>query len=65
LTVTGPGGSDTKEVIKQRKEWMEPLFGTMKRRWDHGYFLMRGLEEVERVAKDRVGDRERLWGVLV
>jgi Transposase DDE domain len=34
------------EVMKQRKEWVEHSFGTMKRGWDHGYFLMRGLEKV-------------------
>jgi transposase len=34
------------EVMKQRKELVEHPFGTMKRGWDHGYFLMRGLEKV-------------------
>ena len=34
------------EVMKQRKELGEHPFGTMKRGWDHGYFLMRGLEKV-------------------
>jgi transposase len=34
------------EVIKQRKELVEHPFGTMKRWWDQGYFLMRGLDKV-------------------
>jgi transposase len=34
------------EVMKRRKEMVEHPFGTMKRGWDHGYFLMRGLEKV-------------------
>lgn len=34
------------EVMKRRKELVEHPFGTMKRGWDHGYFLMRGLEQV-------------------
>jgi transposase len=34
------------EVMKRRKELVEHPFGTMKRGWDHGYFLMRGLEKV-------------------
>jgi hypothetical protein len=34
------------EVMKQRHELVEHPFGTMKRGWDHGYFLMRGLEKV-------------------
>jgi transposase len=34
------------EVMKRRKELVEHPFGTMKRWWDHGYFLMRGLEKV-------------------
>jgi hypothetical protein len=34
------------EVMKQRKELGEHPFGTMKRGWDHGYFLLRGLEKV-------------------
>ena len=33
-------------VRKRRKELGEHPFGTMKRGWDHGYFLMRGLEKV-------------------
>jgi Transposase DDE domain len=32
--------------MKQRKELVEPPFGTMKRGWDQGYFLMRGLAKV-------------------
>jgi len=32
--------------MKRRKERVEHPFGTMKRGWDHGYFLMRGLEKV-------------------
>ena len=34
------------EVMKQRKQLVEHPFGTMKRGWDQGYFLMRGLEKV-------------------
>jgi transposase len=34
------------EVMKQRKQLVEHPFGTMKRGWDAGYFLMRGLEKV-------------------
>jgi transposase len=34
------------EVMKRRKELVEHPFGTMQRWWDHGYFLMRGLEKV-------------------
>jgi transposase len=34
------------EVRKRRKELVEHPFGTMKRWWDAGYFLMRGLEKV-------------------
>ncbi len=34
------------EVMKRRKELVEHPFGTMKRGWDHGYCLMRGLEKV-------------------
>lgn len=34
------------EVMKRRKELVEHPFGTMKRWWDAGYFLMRGLEKV-------------------
>jgi transposase len=34
------------EVMKRRKELVEHPFGTMKRAWDYGYFLMRGLEKV-------------------
>jgi Transposase DDE domain len=34
------------EVIKQRKQLVEHPFGTMKRWWDQGSFLMRGLEKV-------------------
>jgi hypothetical protein len=34
------------EVRKRRKEWVEYSFGTMQRWWDHGYFLLRGLEKV-------------------
>jgi transposase len=34
------------EVMKRRKELGEHPCGTMKRGWDHGYFLMRGLEQV-------------------
>jgi hypothetical protein len=34
------------EVMKRRKERAEHPFGTMKRWWDHGYLLMRGLEKV-------------------
>jgi transposase len=34
------------EVMKQRKQLVEHPFGTMKRWWDQGYFLMRGLEKV-------------------
>lgn len=33
------------EVMKQRKQRVEHPFGTMKRWWDAGYFLMRGLEK--------------------
>jgi hypothetical protein len=34
------------EVMKRRKELVEHPFGTMKRGWDPGDFLMRGLEKV-------------------
>ena len=34
------------EVMKQRKQWVEHSFGTMKQWGDAGYFLMRGLEKV-------------------
>jgi transposase len=34
------------EMMKQRKQLVEHPFGTMKRWWDAGYFLMRGLEKV-------------------
>ena len=34
------------EVMRQRKQLVEHPFGTMKRWWDAGYFLMRGLEKV-------------------
>jgi transposase len=34
------------EVMKQRKQLVEHPFGTMKRWWDQGFFLMRGLEKV-------------------
>jgi Transposase DDE domain len=35
------------EVMKRRKQLVEHPFGTMKRWWDAGYFLMRGLEKVQ------------------
>ena len=34
------------EVMRRPKELVEHPFGTMKRWWDAGYFLMRGLEKV-------------------
>ena len=34
------------ELMKQRKELVEHPFGTMKRSWKQGYFLMRGLAKV-------------------
>jgi hypothetical protein len=34
------------EVMKQRKQLVEPPFGTMKRWWDAGSCLMRGWEKV-------------------
>jgi len=34
------------EVMKQRKQLVEHPCGTMKRWWDAGSFLMRGLEKV-------------------
>ena len=34
------------EVMKRRKMLVEHPFGTMKRWWDAGYFLLRGLEKV-------------------
>ena len=34
------------EVRKQRKPVVEHPLGTMKRGWEAGYFLMRGLETV-------------------
>src|SRR5215471_7495852 len=34
------------EVMRQRKQLVEHPFGTMKRWWEAGYFLMRGLEKV-------------------
>jgi len=33
--------------MKRRKKLVEHPFGTMKRWWDAGYFLMRGLEKVQ------------------
>ena len=33
------------EVMKRRKELAEHPFGTRKRGWDHGDFLLRGLEK--------------------
>jgi transposase len=41
-----PRGRSRPEVMKRRKELVEHPLGTMKRGWDHGYFLMRGLEKV-------------------
>jgi len=32
--------------MKRRKALVEHPFGTMKRWWDAGYFLLRGLEKV-------------------
>jgi hypothetical protein len=43
------------EVMKQRKQLVEHPFGTMKRWWDAGYCLMRGLEK---------GRTECSWTVL-
>jgi transposase len=34
------------DIMKQRKALVEHPFGTMKRGWDQGYFLMRGLAKV-------------------
>jgi hypothetical protein len=34
------------EIMQQRKALVEHPFGTMKRGWDQGYFLMRGLAKV-------------------
>jgi len=34
------------EVMKQRKQLVEHLCGTMQRWWDAGYCLMRGWEKV-------------------
>jgi hypothetical protein len=34
------------EVMKQRKQLVEHPFGTMKRWWEQGFFVMRGLEKV-------------------
>jgi len=34
------------EIMKQRKQIVEHPFGTLKHWWDHGHFLMRGLENV-------------------
>ena len=34
------------EIMQQRKEIVEHPFGTMKRSWHQGYFLMRGLAKV-------------------
>jgi len=31
--------------MRQRKQLVEPPFGTMQRWWDAGYFFMRGLEK--------------------
>jgi hypothetical protein len=33
--------------MKRRREIVEHPFGTMKRWWDQGYFLMRGLPNVK------------------
>ena len=40
--------SSRPEVMKQRKQLVEHPFGTMKRWWDQGFFLMRGLEKVRK-----------------
>ena len=34
------------EVMKQRKQLVEHPFGTMKRWWEQGFFLLRGLAKV-------------------
>ena len=34
-------------IMKLRREIVEHPFGTLKRWWDHGYFLMRGLPNVK------------------
>jgi hypothetical protein len=34
------------DIMKQRKALVEHPFGTMKRSWNQGYFLMRGLAKV-------------------
>jgi transposase len=34
------------EIMQQRKQIVEHPFGTIKHWWDHGHFLMRGLEKV-------------------
>jgi hypothetical protein len=34
------------EIMQQRQELVEHPFGTMKRGWDQGDFLMRGLAKV-------------------
>jgi transposase len=34
------------QIMQQRKELVEHPFGTMKRSWHQGYFLMRGLAKV-------------------
>jgi hypothetical protein len=39
-------GRSRPEVMKQRKQLVAQPFGTMKRWWDAGYGLMRGLEQV-------------------
>jgi hypothetical protein len=39
-------GRSRPEGMKRRKQLVEHPFGTMKRWWDAGYFLMRGLEKV-------------------
>jgi Transposase DDE domain len=38
--------TNSQKLSERRKELVEHPFGTMKRGWDHGYFLMRGLEKV-------------------
>jgi hypothetical protein len=35
------------DIMKRRREIVEHPFGTMKRWWDQGYFLMRGLPNVK------------------
>ena len=50
-------------MLKRRKELVEHPCGTMKRWWDHGDLLMRGLEK-GRTEVSRTGLADQLRRVL-